>query len=257
MPMNLQIDQALQGSTGQAVHDGQGGASPLSLSLASVGIGTTSPAALLGVAGDVHMEKSGSPKLSIRSRGHGTQHYSLRATNAEDEAGGRCFVVRNEDHGRDDIVLDAAGNVTFAGDVVLSGADCAEDFEVVAGAEEVAAGDVMVIDGDGRLSASTCMYDTRVVGIVAGAGEFRPGMVLGRRAGEQNRVPIALIGRTGCRVDATYGAVRVGDLLTTSPTPGHAMLAKDPVRAFGAVVGKALVPLTMGRSLIPVLIALQ
>jgi hypothetical protein len=45
--------------------------------------------------------------------------------------------------------------------------------------------------------------------------------------------------------------------LTTSDTPGHAMKATDPNRAFGAVVGKALRPLDKGSGLIPILIALQ
>jgi hypothetical protein len=50
---------------------------------------------------------------------------------------------------------------------------------------------------------------------------------------------------------------KVGDLLTTAPTPGHAMKADDPLKAFGAVIGKALRPLPDGQGLIPVLIALQ
>jgi hypothetical protein len=49
----------------------------------------------------------------------------------------------------------------------------------------------------------------------------------------------------------------VGDLLTTSPTPGHAMAARDHGRAFGAVFGKALAPLQSGIGLLPVLVALQ
>jgi hypothetical protein len=49
----------------------------------------------------------------------------------------------------------------------------------------------------------------------------------------------------------------MGDLLTTSPTPGHAMKADDPLKAFGAVIGKALRPLDEGEGLIPILIALQ
>jgi len=49
----------------------------------------------------------------------------------------------------------------------------------------------------------------------------------------------------------------VGDLLTTSPTPGHAMRADDPGRAFGAVLGKALRPLADGQGLVPILVALQ
>jgi hypothetical protein len=58
-------------------------------------------------------------------------------------------------------------------------------------------------------------------------------------------------------VDAQYSAVETGDLLTTSPTPGHAMKAHDQAKAFGAVIGKALRPLAAGQSLIPILIALQ
>jgi hypothetical protein len=35
------------------------------------------------------------------------------------------------------------------------------------------------------------------------------------------------------------------------------MRALDPVRAFGAVIGKALSPLPSGQNLIPILVALQ
>jgi len=40
--------------------------------------------------------------------------------------------------------------------------------------------------------------------------------------------------------DGDSGAVAVGDLLTSSPTPGHAMHARNPERALGSVSGKAL-----------------
>jgi hypothetical protein len=65
------------------------------------------------------------------------------------------------------------------------------------------------------------------------------------------------MGKVFCKVDAQFGAVAVGDLMTTSPTPGHAMKAADPTRAFGAVIGKALGPLVEGQRLIPILVALQ
>jgi hypothetical protein len=58
-------------------------------------------------------------------------------------------------------------------------------------------------------------------------------------------------------VDASYAPIEVGDLLTTAPTPGYAMKASDPLKAFGAVIGKALCPLKAGRGLVPILIALQ
>jgi rRNA processing protein Krr1/Pno1 len=60
-----------------------------------------------------------------------------------------------------------------------------------------------------------------------------------------------------CKVDARHGSIEVGDLLTTSDTPGHAMKATDSLKAFGSVIGKALRPLKEGQALIPILIALQ
>jgi hypothetical protein len=43
----------------------------------------------------------------------------------------------------------------------------------------------------------------------------------------------------------------------TSPTPGHAMKARDPLKAFGAGLGKALRPLAEGQGLIPILVSLH
>ena len=71
------------------------------------------------------------------------------------------------------------------------------------------------------------------------------------------RVPVALVGKVFCKVDARDVAIEVGDLLTTSPTPGHAMKAADPLQAFGTVIGKALRPLQAGQGLIPILVSLQ
>jgi hypothetical protein len=104
---------------------------------------------------------------------------------------------------------------------------------------------------------SEAPYDKRVAGVISGAGDFRPGMILGRFDAAAKRAPVALVGKVYCKVDAGFGQVAVGDLLTTSSTPGHAMRADDPVRAFGAVIGKALRSLVEGQALIPILIALQ
>ena len=92
---------------------------------------------------------------------------------------------------------------------------------------------------------------------VSGAGEYKPGIVLDKHRSAHTRQPIALLGKVYCKVDAQYGAIAVGDLLTTSSTPGHAMKAADPAKAFGAVIGKALRAQKEGQGLIPVLIALQ
>jgi hypothetical protein len=148
------------------------------------------------------------------------------------------------------------GNVTVAGDVILTGADCAEEFDI-AGVEEIEPGTVMVIDQDGALQQSQYAYDKRVAGVVSGAGNYRPGIILDKQQPQDNRIPIALVGKVYCRVDAQYALIEVGDLLTTSPTPGHAMKADDPLKAFGSVIGKALRPLKAGQGMIPILIALQ
>jgi hypothetical protein len=143
------------------------------------------------------------------------------------------------------------------GDLLLTGADAAEDFDIAADAAGVSAGTVMVIDPQGKLCESTESYDRRVAGIVSGAGDYRPGITLGRSEGGGPRRPIALAGKVYCKADAAAGAIRVGDLLTTSATPGHAMRVCEPERALGAVIGKALRSLPAGQSLIPVLVALQ
>jgi hypothetical protein len=146
-------------------------------------------------------------------------------------------------------------NITVDGDITLSNADCAEDFDVVDPAADPGA--VMVLGGCGSLEPCTAPYDRRVVGVVSGAGSFRPGVILDRAGHVPNRKPIALMGKVFCKVDASYGAVGAGDLLTTSPTSGHAMKAADPALAFGCVIGKALAPLPDGQGLLPVLVALQ
>ncbi|MBK8934241.1 MAG: hypothetical protein IPM76_18375 [Chloroflexi bacterium] len=140
------------------------------------------------------------------------------------------------------------------GDVVLSNADCAEEFDVV-NDEPVEPGMVMVLGANGILEPCQAAYDKRVAGVISGAGTYKPGIVLDKRPSSTNRQPIALMGKVYCMVDADYGAISAGDLLTSSDTIGHAMRADDPFHAFGAVIGKALQSLTSGRGLIPVLVS--
>jgi hypothetical protein len=60
-----------------------------------------------------------------------------------------------------------------------------------------------------------------------------------------------------CKVDADIAPIEVGDLLTTSPTKGHAQKVLDSSKALGTIVGKALAPLERGKGKIPVLVMLQ
>jgi len=138
----------------------------------------------------------------------------------------------------------------------MGGQDCAEDFDI-SGVERIEPGTVMVIDQVGALQQSVQAYDKRVAGVISGAGDYKPGIILGKQESQGNRLPIALLGKVYCKADAKYSPIEVGDLLTTSPTPGHAMKVDDPYKAFGSVIGKALRPLQEGQGLIPILIALQ
>ena len=88
-----------------------------------------------------------------------------------------------------------------------------------------------------------------------------PGLILGEAG--PGRVLVAQSGRVRIKVDATYRAIRPGDILVTSPTPGHAMRS-TPMEigdaAFhrpGTVLGKALEPLEDGLGEILVLLTLQ
>ena len=141
-------------------------------------------------------------------------------------------------------------------DVVL-GSDCAEDFDV-APSTGIEPGTVMVLSENGALRASQNPYDKKVAGVISGAGDYRPGLILGRSASPLKRMPLALVGKVYCKVDAQHAAIEIGDLLTTSTIPGHAMKAEDSVKAFGAVIGKSLRSMPAGQTgLIPILVALQ
>jgi hypothetical protein len=148
------------------------------------------------------------------------------------------------------------GFITVTGDINLPGADCAEQFDI-AGAAQIEPGTVVVIDREGAVRRSEEAYDKKVAGVVSGAGSHRTGIILDSRQSKDGRASVALMGKVYCKVDAQYSPIELGDLLASSPTPGHAMKADDPVRAFGAVLGKALRPLEAGADLIPILIALQ
>ena len=141
------------------------------------------------------------------------------------------------------------------GDITLSGADCAERFTVADDTSRVP-GTALVVKDDESLTICTEPYDRRVAGVVSGAGQCRPGIVLDSHA-SQGAVPVALVGKAYCKVDASYAPITCGDLLTTSETPGHAMRASDRERAFGSVLGKALASCSHGKGLIPILVTLQ
>jgi len=223
-------------------------------------------------AGAIVQSNEGSGVVATSGKGHGVDAYSDNDVAIFAQGGtfagvfNGALVVNPGPNPKDSsiapsningsIVINQGNLFVNKGDVILGNADCAEDF-TVSSASPVVPGTVMILGRDGDLCESSTPYDKRVVGVVSGAGSHKPALVLDRRATIENRVPIALMGKVYCKVDAQYGSIDIGDLLTTSPTAGHAMRAADAQRAFGAVIGKALRPLETGQALLPVLIALQ
>jgi hypothetical protein len=153
------------------------------------------------------------------------------------------------------LVMDSAGEDRIHldgknGDIKLMGGDLAEEFDSECPVEP---GSVVVAVGPDEVVPASEALDRRLVGVASGAGDLRPGLRLGTRPGK-HRVPVALVGRVYCQADAGHGAIAAGDLLTTSTTVGHAMRVEEPASAVGAIIGKALAPLSRGTGLIPVLL---
>lgn len=148
------------------------------------------------------------------------------------------------------------GSISVTKDILLTNGDCAEEFDL-GSARDVDPGTVLSLDDAGALTPCSAAYDSRVVGVVSGAGKYRPAIVLDRQLRDGPRVAVALLGKVFCKVDAECDPVAVGDLLTTAATPGYAMKASDKSRSLGAVIGKALAPLNEGRDLIPILVTLR
>ncbi len=161
--------------------------------------------------------------------------------------------------------------------------DIAEEFPSAENID-VLPGSVMKIGEEGKLILSNEAYDRRVAGVVSGAGDLEPAIVLGavqatldlqveqqvdqdeqdpmsnddgEPAQQEHTVPLSLSGKVYCMVDSSNGPIEAGDMLTTSDTPGHAMKADDPLRAFGAVIGKALEAHDGDAGLIPIIVSLQ
>jgi hypothetical protein len=154
--------------------------------------------------------------------------------------------------------VDSAGKGFFDGGTQTGGADFAES---VAVANELAPhepGDLLIVDPTGKrqLKLSAEPYSTLVAGIYS----TKPGVLATPHKMNEtvaNEIPLAIVGIVPCKVSAENGAIRPGDLLVSSSTPGRAMRGTDRSRMLGAVVGKAMEPLSEGNGVIQVLVTLQ
>jgi hypothetical protein len=161
--------------------------------------------------------------------------------------------------------LDTSGNLTVPANAsvcsltIRGGCDLAEPFQMSARDGEIPQGAVMVIDEEnpGRLKLSDQPYDSRVAGVVSGANGINPGIQMQQQGLLEGGKNVALSGRVYVRADASNGAIRPGDLLTSSATPGRAMKVTDHAKAQGAILGKAMTGLKDGEGMVLVLVTLQ
>jgi len=174
-------------------------------------------------------------------------------------------IILNELHGNvgigkyPSVELDVEGTAKCNILQITGGADIAEPFDIID--HEIAQpGMVLVIDPEnpGKLKISDKEYNRCVAGIISGAGEINPGMIMGQTGSvADGDYPVALSGRVYCYAETSNGSIQPGDLITTSDTPGYAMKATDFNKAQGAIIGKAMTSLDSGKDLILVLVTLQ
>lgn len=171
--------------------------------------------------------------------------------------------VRNEE-GESTITLDADFLGTGKGRVqtdilrIDGGSDLAESFDVTGSHPKP--GFLVSIDpaNPGKLTVSTDANDPALAGVISGAGGIDPGLIMNQSGSiADGEYPVAMSGRVYCWVDADHGPVMPGDMLTTSPTPGHAMRVSRDGYVAGSVIGKAMTGLSHGRGLVLILVRPQ
>lgn len=159
------------------------------------------------------------------------------------------------------VKLHVVGNAQFDGTVTgnFIKAHYQDLAEWVPSRQHLEAGTVVVLDRaiGNAVMASEKAYDTTVAGVVS----ERPGIVLGEEG--DSKAQVATTGRVRVKVDASRGAIAVGDLLVTSDRPGYAMRSMPvdiggvSIHRPGTLMGKALEPLAEGTGEILVLLSLQ
>jgi len=146
-----------------------------------------------------------------------------------------------------------------------AGSDFAEALPARGGKANYEPGDVLIVSAgaSGMVGKACRPNDVRLAGVYS----TRPGMLGADKNGtsrvDPDDLPVAIVGVVPTKVSTEHGPVQVGDLLTTSSTPGYAMKA-SPIRVGGAtlyrtgtILGKALEPLKEGKGIIKVLVTLR
>lgn len=190
----------------------------------------------------VRAESSGKAALLALAFGTSTTNYGIEARSSSS-------------HG---VYADGATYGFYTPDKIFAGAGYSDIAEHMPAADDITAGDVVVIDPeqDERVIKSYKANDPTVAGVISTA----PAMLIGQA---DSPSPLALAGRVPVKVSAENGAIHRGDLLTTAATAGHAMKATPvfvngiPFYQPGTIIGKAMGELETGVGTIIVLVMPQ
>jgi hypothetical protein len=185
----------------------------------NVGIGTTTPSAMLEVDGNVKLT-SGSGASIIFADG-------------------------------------TTQSTAYTG--VTCGGDYAESVDVTGNRAKYEPGDVLVLDTEnpGRVLKSDEAYSTAVSGIYSTKPGVVGRRQTTDPKTTKTEVPMAMVGIVPTKVSTENGSIKVGDLLVSSSTAGYAMKGTDRSKMLGAVIGKAMGNLSAGKGVIEVLVTLQ
>jgi hypothetical protein len=239
--------------------------SPYVFESGNVGVGNSSPAALLDLKGS-NVSYIGQLRLSANDYAQITFYDSANLT--PNGTNRKSWIYHDVASGNfnmastGNITLSPASVVSVTGNLSVTGTVNAKYQDVaewVPSSRQLAAGTVVVLDPNqsNQVVASTTAYDTRVAGVISA----QPGITLGEKS--EDKVLVATTGRVRVKVDASRGPIAIGDLLVTSDAPGVAMksipvkFAGRKMHMPGTIIGKALEPLAKGKGEILVLLSLQ
>lgn len=186
----------------------------------NVGIGTTTPQALLDVNGSVRISGSGA---------------SLTFADG------------------------TVQSTAYSGTCTATGGDYAESVDVSGDKSGYEPGDVIVLDPASakHFLLSSQPYSTLVAGIYSTKPGYVGRRQKGDPRAATTEIPMAMIGVVPTKVTTENGPIKIGDLLVTSTKPGYVMKGTDRSQMIGSVVGKAMEALDKGTGVIEVLVSLQ
>ncbi len=243
-------DGTVNGTTGSDLYVRTGGVDRVYVSRdGKVGIGTVNPKTSLHVSnGSLFLdgEFAGTPQVIFSpipgSTGHQWELYPIPSGfDTYDRTAKKAWLsISNEGlvgirTSNPQAVLHVKGNVQIDDKCTATAQGTCDLAETFLSLDNATPGDVVVLDPS-RFKAMRLAdrpYDPAIAGVVS----TDPTLVMGQSDVPEG-IPVAIAGVVPVKITLEGGPIEVGDPLTSSSTPGHAMRAGRP----GPVIGKAMEP---------------